>query len=181
MAFEFKKLAIPEVILVTPQIFGDERGFFMEEYKESVFKANGITADFVQDNHSRSRKDVVRGLHYQKGEHAQGKLVRVLNGAIWDVAVDIRPGSPTYLQWVAAELSDKNHCQLYIPAGFAHGFVALTDSADLLYKVTTEYCPAADAGIAWNDPTIGVKWPVANPILSEKDRKLPFITQADKS
>ncbi|MGE4285580.1 MAG: dTDP-4-dehydrorhamnose 3,5-epimerase [Phycisphaerae bacterium] len=169
MPFEFKKMEIPEVILVTPRVFPDDRGFFMETYKASEFKANGITEDFVQDNQSFSCKDVIRGLHYQRAPHAQGKLVRCLEGAIWDVAVDIRKDSPTYRKWVAAELTSDNKQMLYVPAGFAHGFAVLSDTAMISYKCTAEYNKDAEAGILWNEPSIAVDWPVAEPILSEKD------------
>ncbi len=179
MSFNFQKTAIKEVILVTPQLFGDDRGFFMETFKESAFKEAGISGPFVQDNHSRSAKNVLRGLHYQKEPFAQAKLVRVAEGAIFDVAVDIRPASPTFLQWVGVELSAENRRQLYIPAGFAHGFLTLSESADLIYKVTNEYHPEADAGIIWNDADIGIKWPLAGrPILSAKDEKQPAAKNA---
>lgn len=171
--------ALPEVLLITPQVFPDNRGFFFESFKKSDFEKAGLPGSFVQDNFSFSRKDVLRGLHYQKNPKAQGKLVSVFKGGIWDVAVDIRTNSPTFLKWISAELSDQNHAMFYIPPGFAHGFIALTEDVHLLYKCTNEYDPESDAGIRWDDPDIAISWPAKNPILSEKDRKLPFIGEAE--
>ena len=179
MSFTFKTLSIPDVVLVEPKILPDDRGFFMEAFKASAFKQANIPAHFVQDNFSFSRKNVLRGLHYQKSPHAQGKLVLTLKGCVWDVAVDLRRTSPTFKQWVAAELSDANHAMLYIPPGFAHGFVALTDDVHLLYKCTEEYDPHSDAGIRWDDPDIAISWPVTDPILSPKDRALPLLSDAE--
>ncbi|ARN56297.1 dTDP-4-dehydrorhamnose 3,5-epimerase [Sedimentisphaera salicampi] len=169
MPFEFKKMEIPDVILVTPRVFEDDRGYFMETYKASEFKANGIEEDFVQDNQSFSKRNVIRGLHFQKKPHAQGKLVRCLQGSIWDVAVDLRENSATYKKWAAAELTSDNKQMLYIPPGFAHGFATLSDTAIISYKCTAEYCKDADSGIRWNDPEISIAWPVEEPILSQKD------------
>ena len=179
MPFEFKRLEIPDVILITPKAFGDERGFFMESHKESQFKANGIAFDFKQDNHSKSSKNVLRGLHYQLEPYAQGKLVKVVTGRIFDVAVDIRKGSPTFGKWVSAELSEENKQMLWIPPGFAHGFLSLEDNTNVLYKSTNEYNKESEGGILWNDPEIDIKWPVSNPILSEKDKKHPLLNEAD--
>ena len=179
MPFKFTPLEIPAVILVEPEIFGDDRGFFLEFYKRSDFLRAGIDGHFVQDNHSRSVKGVLRGLHYQKAPRAQGKLVRCLQGAIFDVAVDIRKGSPTYGKWVGRELSGGNKRMLYVPAGFAHGFLTLTDTAEVLYKCTDEYAPAFDRGIIWNDPDIGIAWRTSEPSLSGKDRALPPLRDAD--
>ncbi|HPU44322.1 MAG TPA: dTDP-4-dehydrorhamnose 3,5-epimerase, partial [Dictyoglomaceae bacterium] len=165
MPFNFIKLEIPEVILIEPTVFSDERGFFIETYKLSEFKKNGIDYDFVQDNHSKSKKGVLRGLHYQLKPMEQGKLVRCIKGRIWDVAVDIRKGSPTYRKWVAVELSEDNKKMLWIPQGFLHGFVALEDNTEIIYKVTKEYSKEHDRGIFWNDPEINIKWPIDNPIL----------------
>jgi dTDP-4-dehydrorhamnose 3,5-epimerase len=181
VAFRFERLRIPEVILIAPMIFPDERGFFMETYKYSEFARFGITEHFVQDNHSCSTKGVLRGLHYQKPPKAQGKLVRVATGEIFDVAVDIRRGSPTYGQWVAATLSAENKQMLYIPVGFAHGFCVLSEVADVVYKVTEEYSPQHDAGIIWNDPEIGIRWPLEKPIVSTKDAGYPPLRDADNS
>ena len=179
MPFTFTNLKIADVILIEPKVFPDDRGYFMETFKASDFKKANLPTHFVQDNFSFSKKDVIRGLHYQKEPKAQGKLVTVFKGAVWDVAVDIRRQSQTFLKWVAAELNDQNHAMLYMPPGFAHGFVSLTEDVHLLYKCTNEYDPKADAGICWNDPDIAIPWPVQNPILSEKDCLLPFSHQAE--
>ena len=153
----FTRKAIPDVILFEPRVFGDERGFFFESFNEREFvDAVGHSVDFVQDNHSRSRRGVLRGLHYQLPPHAQGKLVRVTSGEVFDVAVDIRKGSPTFGQWVGEILSESNKRQLWIPPGFAHGFVTLSDSADFLYKTSDFYTPTAERCIMWNDPQIGI-------------------------
>ncbi|HOP95656.1 MAG TPA: dTDP-4-dehydrorhamnose 3,5-epimerase [Dictyoglomaceae bacterium] len=181
MPFNFIKLEIPEVILIEPTVFSDERGFFIETYKLSEFKKNGIDYDFVQDNHSKSKKGVLRGLHYQLKPMEQGKLVRCIKGRIWDVAVDIRKGSPTYRKWVAVELSEDNKKMLWIPQGFLHGFVALEDNTEIIYKVTKEYSKEHDRGIFWNDPEINIKWPIDNPILSEKDKSLPLLKEAENN
>jgi dTDP-4-dehydrorhamnose 3,5-epimerase len=178
MPFVFTPLEISDVILVVPGIFNDERGFFMESYKESDFINNGLNHKFVQDNHSLSKKGVLRGLHYQKNPRAQGKLVRVINGSVLDVAVDIRRNSPTFRKWIAIELSEENNKMLYIPAGFAHGFLSLTDDVHLLYKCTNEYDHELDSGIRWDDPELGINWKIENPIVSEKDRVLPFLKDA---
>lgn len=170
MPFKFQPQAIEEVILVEPKVFGDARGFFMETYKKSDFFANGITVEFNQDNHSKSTKGVLRGLHFQKSPHGQAKLVRCSKGRIYDVAVDIRKDSPTFGKYVKVELSEENKKMLFIPEGFAHGFVALTDDVELLYKASGEYCPDADCGILWNDKDINIDWGIDfAPILSEKD------------
>ncbi len=179
MPFTFTPLHIPDVILIEPRVFPDARGFFLETYKYSDFAAHGIPETFVQDNHSRSIRGVLRGLHYQNPPGAQGKLVRAVRGAIFDVAVDIRPDSATFGQWVGEMLSDENHHMLYIPPGFAHGFLTLSDVADVSYKTTAEYAPELDSGIIWNDPTIAIQWPVQTPILSPKDAALPRLLEAD--
>lgn len=171
-----KSLEIPDVLLVAPARFGDDRGFFSETYSESTFSDLGMNARFVQDNHSLSRsKGVVRGLHYQAPPHAQGKLVRVVRGRIFDVAVDIRRGSPTYGRHVGVELSADNWQQLWVPVGFAHAFCTLEDNTEVIYKVTDYYAPECDAGIQWNDPDLCIAWPisVAEAVLSAKDMKLP--------
>jgi dTDP-4-dehydrorhamnose 3,5-epimerase len=179
MPFRFERLEIPEVILVEAVAFEDARGFFMETYNWFAFKAIGIPETFVQDNYSYSVCDVLRGLHYQKLPKAQGKLVGVIRGEIFDVAVDIRQGSPTYGHWVGVRLSAKDRRLLYVPVGFAHGFCVLSAEADVVYKVTGEYAPELDRGILWSDPEIGIRWPLENPILSEKDAHLPFLKEAD--
>jgi len=181
MPFTFQKLEISEVILVDAKSFSDERGFFLESFKESVFASNGIDTKFVQDNFSHSVKGVLRGLHYQKKPKAQAKLVTALRGEIFDVAVDIRKDSSTYGRWVGEILSENNHKLLYIPEGFAHGFCVLSKEADVLYKVNQEYSPENEKGIVWNDPDIDIAWPTAKPILSEKDSKLPGLKNADNN
>ena len=178
MPFTFRKLDPEGLILVEPKVFPDERGFFMESFKKSDFSSNGIDCDFVQDNHSLSKKNVIRGLHYQKNPRSQGKLVRVIKGAAWDVAVDIRKSSPAFLKWYAVELSEENSKMLFIPPGFAHGFIALSDSVHLMYKCTNEYDGKLDAGIRWNDPDIGIQWPVKDPVISQKDLILPLLKDA---
>ncbi len=177
----FTRKAIPDLVLFEPRVFGDERGFFFESFNEREFvDAVGHSVDFVQDNHSRSRRGVLRGLHYQLPPHAQGKLVRVTSGEVFDVAVDIRKGSPTFGQWVGEILSESNKRQLWIPPGFAHGFVTLSDNADFLYKTSDFYTPTAERCIMWNDPRIGIDWPLTvAPQVSAKDAQgLPF-AQAD--
>ncbi|MCW8087485.1 dTDP-4-dehydrorhamnose 3,5-epimerase [Sabulicella glaciei] len=167
---------IPEVLLIEPRKFGDARGFFSEVWKRSALREAGLDAEFVQDNHSFSaERGVLRGLHFQRPPTPQGKLVRVVRGAILDVAVDVREGSPSYGNHVAVELSAENWRQLWVPRGFAHGFVTLTADCEVLYKVDAEYDPATDAGIAWDDPDLGIQWPLppGGPVLSDKDRKAP--------
>ena len=173
------RLAIPEVVLIEPKVFGDARGFFFESFNQKAFNdATGTNHQFVQDNHSRSAKGVLRGLHYQI-QQPQGKLVRVVRGAVIDVAVDIRKSSPTFGQWVAEELSEDNHRQLWVPPGFAHGFVVLSEMAEFLYKTTDYYAPAFERCIAWDDPTLAIDWKLAGrqPLLSAKDAQgLPLAT-----
>ena len=181
MPFSFRRLEIPDVVLITPSVSEDGRGFFAETFKRSEFRKNGITGDFVQDNHSKSKKGVVRGLHYQLNPAAQGKLVRVARGAVLDVAVDIRRGSPHYGKWVAEMLSAGNRRMLWLPAGFAHGICALEEGTEVLYKVTAEYSPGHERGILWNDPSIGITWPVAKPFLSAKDAALPLLKDAENN
>ncbi|MCL4488513.1 MAG: dTDP-4-dehydrorhamnose 3,5-epimerase [Chloroflexi bacterium] len=181
MPFDFEPLEIGDVILIKPQGAIDQRGFFREIYKLSDFRAHGIGVPFVQENHSRSAQGVLRGLHYQKNPQAQGKLLSVSRGRVFDVAVDIRRGSPDYGRWVGMELSDENGHMLYVPPGFAHGFCVLSEQADLIYKVTTEYAPDLERGILWNDPAIGVRWPIEDPRLSSRDVKLPLLKYADNN
>jgi len=181
MPFTFKKLAIPDIIVVEAKAFPDNRGFFMESFKESIFFENGIIAKFVQDNYSHSVKGVLRGLHWQKDPAAQAKLVTVITGEIFDVAVDIRKGSPTYGKWVSEILSNQNHKMLYVPEGFAHGFLALSDEADVVYKVNREYSAENDRGLLWNDPKIGIKWPIEKLIISDKDLQQPLLENADNN
>jgi dTDP-4-dehydrorhamnose 3,5-epimerase len=179
MPFTFRPLAIPGLMLIEPKAFADERGFFMETFKLSEFRANGIGGDFVQDNLSRSQRGVLRGLHYQLNPKAQGKLVMATKGAVFDVAVDIRKGSPYYGRWVARELSEENRLMFWIPPGFAHAFLSLSDHAEIIYKITEEYAPALERGIIWNDPSIGIQWPSERPTISEKDRALPTLEEAE--
>lgn len=174
--------AIADVMVIEPKVFGDARGFFYESFNQEAFNAaTGTNFEFVQDNHSRSTKGVLRGLHYQLPPHAQGKLVRVVRGAVWDVAVDIRQGSATFGQWVGQELTEDNHKQFWIPPGFAHAFVVLSDSADFLYKTTNYYAPQSDRGLLWNDPAIGIEWPDLGMdfLLSDKDQKQPLLQNAE--
>ena len=175
------RLAIPEVVLIEPKVFGDARGFFFESFNQHAFnEATATDHQFVQDNHSRSVRGVLRGLHYQLRQ-PQGKLVRVARGRVWDVAVDIRRGSPSFGQWVGAELSEDNQRQLWVPPGFAHGFVVLSDSADFLYKTTDYYAPEHERCIAWNDPQLAIGWPDAGvPVqLSAKDQAGRLLAEAD--
>jgi dTDP-4-dehydrorhamnose 3,5-epimerase len=173
MPFTFTSGPLEGLVVVEPRRFRDERGFFMETYHESEFRAAGIGEPFVQDNHSRSSKGVLRGLHFQVGQKAQGKLVRAVAGAIWDVAVDIRPASSTYGSWWGIELSADNALMLYLPPGFAHGFLTLSEEAQVIYKCTAEYDKASEAGIRWDDPDLAIDWPSREVIVSAKDAALP--------
>jgi len=174
-------LAIPEVFLFTPKVFGDDRGFFYESFNANIFnEVTGLQPNFVQDNHSRSVKGVLRGLHYQLPPHAQGKLVRVVQGEVFDVAVDIRRSSPTFGKWVGAHLSAENQNQLWVPPGFAHGFVTLSETAEFLYKTTDFYSAKSERCIAWNDPQIAIEWPFeGEPVLSAKDQLGVALNHAD--
>ena len=170
---------LPDVLLLEPRVFGDARGFFMESWNRQTFAELGLDLDFVQDNHSRSARGVLRGLHYQLNQ-PQGKLVRVTSGAVFDVAVDLRRSSPHYGQWTGHELSEDNQHMLWVPPGFAHGFLVLSESADFLYKTTAYYAPQWDRGIRWDDPEIGVQWPLQDaPTLSAKDQVLPLLRDAE--
>ncbi len=172
---------IPEVLILEPKVFGDDRGFFMESFNQKLFnEAVGQEFVFVQDNHSRSTKNVLRGLHYQLPPHTQGKLVRVTNGGVLDVAVDLRKSSATFGQWAGAELTGSNHRMLWVPPGFAHGFLVLTDSADFLYKTTAYYAPHAEAALRWNDPSVNITWPLGGeqPLVASKDAQAPFLAAA---
>lgn len=175
----FIKTKLDGVVIVEPRVFGDSRGFFMESWSRRDFEAAGLIYDFVQDNHSLSTvKGTLRGIHFQRGDKAQAKLVRCVRGGVLDVAVDLRPSSPTYKQWVGVELTGDNHRMLMIPRGFGHGFLTLTDEVEFLYKADNCYAPEADGGIRWNDPDIGVDWGITSPILSEKDKHNPFLNEA---
>ena len=180
MALDASPSALPEVLILQPRVFGDARGFFLESFNAQDFAAaTGIEASFVQDNHSRSSAGVLRGLHYQIRQ-PQGKLVRVVRGRVFDVAVDLRRSSPRFGQWAGVELSEDNHRQLWIPPGFAHGFLVLSETADFLYKTTDYYAPEWDRGIRWDDPDIGVQWPLDGvPTLSDKDRRQPLLRDAE--
>lgn len=168
---------LPGVLVVEPQIFGDARGFFLETYQYERYVAAGISGPFVQDNLSRSGKDIIRGLHYQE-PRPQGKLVQVLRGAVWDVVVDVRKGSPNFGNWMGIELTEDNLFQLWVPAGFAHGFCVLSDVADFFYKCTEAYAPSCEHAIRWDDPALGIPWPVRTPVLSAKDRQAPTLAEA---
>jgi len=170
--------SLPGVLVLEPKVFGDERGFFVETYRESFFAETGLNVDFVQDNQSRSRRGVLRGLHYQL-QQPQGKLVRAARGRVFDVAVDVRRGSPAFGQWFGDILDDERHRQMYIPPGFAHGFVVLSEVADFIYKCTDYYHPQSEQGIRWDDPSISIAWPqeiLYNSIISDKDRHLPLLS-----
>jgi dTDP-4-dehydrorhamnose 3,5-epimerase len=174
MKFTFTPLEIPDVIMVEPTLFEDNRGSFAETYNKKEFAEAGINEDFVQDNFSFSKKGVIRGLHFSRIPHETTKLVRCTGGQILDVVVDVRPNSPTFGKWVSETLSSDNHRMLFMPRGFAHGFCALTDTVEVLYKVSDYYYPESELGIIFNDPDLAINWPVSNPILSDKDKKLPF-------
>ena len=177
MPFSFSETELPGLVIVTPRVFPDDRGFFIETYKESDFRKAGIAERFVQDNHSRSSKGTLRGLHFQRSPYAQGKLVRASRGRLWDVAVDLRPDSPTYRRWLGVELSEDNRVMFYIPAGFAHGFVALEDGTELQYKCTAEYDAASDGGVRWDDPELAIRWPITDVLVSAKDAALPYLKE----
>lgn len=178
MPFNFINTEIKGLILVEPKVFQDDRGFFLESYKFSDFKAAGIDVNLNQDNYSRSTTGVLRGIHFQKSPKRQAKLVRCVKGEIFDVAVDLREDSETYLKWAGYRLSEENNLMLYIPEGFGHGFIVLSDVADVAYKASCEFSPEHDSGIRWNDPEIGINWGVENPVVSDKDKNLPFLKEA---
>lgn len=176
---DFIKTKLDGVYIVEPKVFGDNRGFFMESWSKPAFDEAGLHYDFVQDNHSLSTvKGTLRGIHFQRGDKAQAKLVRCVRGAVLDVAVDLRPQSPTYKRWTGVVLSAENHRMFLIPRGFGHGFLTLTDEVEFLYKADNPYAPEADGGIRWNDPDIAVDWGIDTPILSEKDKNNPFLKDA---
>lgn len=181
MPYHVQPTALPGVLILEPKVFGDERGFFFESFSERDFAAaTGLTVSFVQDNHSRSAAGVLRGLHYQLPPAAQGKLVRVTAGEVFDVAVDVRRSSPTFGHWAGVRLSGENKRQFWIPPGFAHGFVTLTETADFLYKTTAYYAPDAERCLAWDDPAIGIEWPLAAaPQLSPRDARAPRLVEAE--
>ncbi len=175
---QIEETIIPGVLIIKPRVFEDDRGFFLESYNKKDFVEAGITDEFVQDNHSRSTRGVLRGLHYQK-EYPQGKLIRVIQGEVLDIIVDIRKGSPTFGKWVSVMISAENKTQVWIPKGFAHGFSVLSEIAEFCYKVTEFYHPEDEKGVFWNDPQLAIDWKVKNPVLSRKDRDLPLLKDAD--
>lgn len=177
MPFEFKTFSIKGVVLVVPKVFEDSRGFFLETYEKNSFSKNGINFNVIQSNQSKSSRGVLRGLHFQKKEHAQAKLVKCLYGEIFDVAVDVRPDSDTFGKYVGVKLTDQNKNMLYIPRGFAHGFEVLSDSAEVAYNVDNNYAPEMESGLLWSDKTVGIDWPIKDPLLSDKDKKWPTLSQ----
>jgi len=180
MPFQFTKLEIPEVILIKPIVFSDNRGIFMETYKSTDFLEAGVKGNFLQDNYSKSaKKGTLRGLHYQKEPKAQSKLIRVIKGSVFDVAIDIRKNSPTYGKWVSVILSAENKEMLYIPKGFAHGLCTLEDDTEIVYKCTNEYSSEHNKGITWDDPIINIEWPAKKPILSKRDSSWPSLAKVD--
>ncbi len=172
-----RETSLPGLLVVEPRVFSDARGFFLESYRADRYAEVGV-AGFVQDNRSRSRRGTLRGLHFQR-RHPQGKLVEVVRGQIWDVAVDLRPGSATFGRWEGVDLDDRSHRQLWVPPGFAHGFCVLSDWADVLYRCTEVYRPDDEGGVAWDDPALAIDWPVEAPVLSEKDRAWPTLASLD--
>lgn len=177
---KYETTPIEGLLIIHPDCYGDERGWFMETYNKEKYAQMGITCDFVQDNQSFSaQRGILRGLHFQNAPYAQAKLVRVTAGAVFDVAVDLRPASATYRQWFGVELSAQNKTQFFIPRGFAHGFVTLTDNVEFLYKVDNIYSPPHDRSVRFDDPDIGIHWPAADPVLSEKDRHAPLLKDSD--
>ncbi len=179
MPFSFKELNIPGVFQVETKKFSDARGEFLESYKASEFEAVGITANFKQDNFSKSKRHVLRGMHYQLEPQGQGKFVRVLSGSILDVVVDMRKSSPAFKKWLSVELNSENGLGLYVPVGCAHGFLSLEDNTSVLYKTTQEYAPKLERGLVWNDSEVGIVWPIANPILAERDANFPIFKNVE--
>ncbi len=177
MPFEFRRLEIPDLILIKPRIFEDDRGSFAEIYKKEDFEEAGIKGEFVQDNHSKSYYGVLRGLHFQREPYAQAKIVRCIRGVVYDVAVDLRRNSPTFGGYLGVILSENNHRQLYIPRGYAHGFLVLSDIAEVVYKVDNIYSPECEGGLIWNDPEVEISWPIDDPILAKKDGGWPTLSR----
>src|SRR5687768_15352389 len=176
MPFSFERTALPGVVIIEPKVYEDQRGFFMETYKKSEFARGGIGDDFVQENHSRSVAGTLRGLHLQRPPKAQAKLVRVVEGEIFDVAADIRPESPTYGKWVSVVLSSENRQSIFVPAGYAHGFCVVSPEAQVVYKTTDEYAPELESGVRWDDPLLAIPWPCAEPLLSHRDKQWPYLS-----
>jgi dTDP-4-dehydrorhamnose 3,5-epimerase len=179
MPFTFTTTDLPGIMVIEPKVNGDHRGFFMETYKQSDFAAAGLDVRFTQENHSRSARGILRGLHYQVAPHGQGKLVRVVVGEIFDVAVDVRDGSPTFGKWIGVTLSAANRRCLYIPPWYAHGFCVVSDEAEVIYKTTAEYAPHAERGVRWDDPALGIRWPLTEVTLSERDRRWPGLASVE--
>ena len=177
MPFEFRRLEIPDLILIKPKVFKDDRGFFAETYKKDDFEEAGIKGEFVQDNHSKSSYGVLRGLHFQREPYAQAKIVRCIRGVVYDVAVDLRKSSPTFGEYLGMILSENNHRQLYIPRGYAHGFLALSDLAEVVYKVDNVYYPECEGGLIWDDPDVEISWPIDDPILAKRDSIWPTLSR----
>jgi dTDP-4-dehydrorhamnose 3,5-epimerase len=175
MPFTFHSTQLPGVLIVEPKVFADDRGFFIETYKRSDFAAGGIDVDFVQENHSKSVRGTLRGLHFQRAPKAQAKLVRAIEGEVFDVVVDIRKGSPTFGRWEAVELSAENRRSVYVPAGYAHGFCVTSAEAQVVYKTSAEYAPELEGGVRWDDPALAIPWPIAAPILSPRDGRWPTL------
>lgn len=180
MSFEFKRLEIPETVLIQTKVFEDDRGFFLEIYKKDEMENFGIKGDFVQDNHSRSKRGVLRGLHFQKEPYAQAKIVRCIRGEIYDVVVDLRRNSQTFSRYLGLVLSEENRHQLYVPRGCAHGFLALSEVAEVVYKVDNVYSPKSEGGLIWNDPDVDVTWPIDDLIISERDRLWPTLKEMEE-
>ena len=178
MAFVFLPTALPGVLVIEPKVFEDERGFFMETYKKSEYAASGLGFDFVQENHSKSLRGTLRGLHAQRPPMAQAKLVRAIYGEVWDVAVDVRRDSPTFKKWVSVVLSADNRRSMFVPAGYLHGFCVLSPEAEVIYKTTAEYAPALEWGVQWDDPDLAIGWPITAPTLSARDRRWPRLADA---
>src|SRR5262245_40063968 len=177
MPFTFHPTQLPGVVIVEPKVFADDRGFFIETYKRSDFVAGGIDVDFVQENHSKSVRGTLRGLHFQRAPKAQAKLVRAIEGEVFDVVVDIRKGSPTFGRWEAVVLSAENRRSVYVPAGYAHGFCVTSAEAQVVYKTSAEYAPELEGGVRWDDPALAIPWPVAVPILSPRDGRWPSLAE----
>jgi dTDP-4-dehydrorhamnose 3,5-epimerase len=177
MPFQFTELALPGVVLIEPRVFADDRGFFMETYKREDYASAGLNEPFVQENHSRSRRGTLRGLHFQRSPRAQGKLVRAVSGVIFDVAVDTRPESATFGQWAGVVLSAENRAMLYVPPWCAHGFCVVSEEAEIVYKVTAEYSPEHEGGVIWNDPDVCITWPISAPVLSARDQRWPTLAR----
>jgi dTDP-4-dehydrorhamnose 3,5-epimerase len=177
MPFTFEPTELPGVVIIKPKVFKDRRGFFLETYKRSDFAGAGLTIDLVQENHSKSVQGTLRGLHAQREPKAQGKLVRVIQGEVFDVAADVRRGSPTFGKWVGVPLTGRNRWSVFVPAGYVHGFCVVSKTAEVIYKTTDEYAPDLEYGVRWDDPTLAITWPIQNPILSERDKRWPALSE----